>query len=88
MNQLLSQSVRFCRLYIKHFGVFFGSQCSITISLLGCIQLLFAVVSVYVHEIKYSYCTQVASEVLAMEAFTPTLLIFFLSSYDTTIERR
>ena len=28
MYQILSQSVRFCRLYIKkHFGVFFGSQC-------------------------------------------------------------
>ena len=30
MYQILSKSVRFCRLYIrKHFGVFdFGSQCS------------------------------------------------------------
>ena len=28
MYQILSQSVRFCRLYIKkHFGVFFGLQC-------------------------------------------------------------
>jgi len=28
MYQMLSQSVRFCRLYTKkHFGVFFGSQC-------------------------------------------------------------
>jgi len=31
MHQILSQSVRFCRLYIKkHFGVcFFGSQCTL-----------------------------------------------------------
>ena len=33
MHQILSQSVRFCTLYIKkHFGVFFGSQCIYTVS--------------------------------------------------------
>ena len=50
MYQILSQSVRFCRLYIeKNFGVlFFGSQCSFSsLFLVKMVQSLFSSIKIW-----------------------------------------